>query len=98
ATCVNCHTSHGELPPGDPKSSVNRANLPGTCGTCHHGVAEAFAKSIHATGEARGGMRLPVCEDCHSSHSIARADLPGFRTRMMQQCGQCHTEEAETFF
>ena len=98
ATCVNCHTSHGELPPDDPKSSVNPANLPATCGLCHHGVAEAFAKSIHATGEPKDGKRLPVCEDCHSSHSIARADLPGFRTRMMEQCGQCHTEEAETFF
>jgi len=98
ATCVNCHTSHGELPPSDPASSVNRANLPATCGHCHHGVEETFRTSIHATGTPKQGQTLPVCEDCHSSHQISRHDLPGFRTRMMQQCGRCHTDEAETFF
>jgi cytochrome b subunit of formate dehydrogenase len=98
ATCISCHSSHGELPPADPASTVNRANLPGTCGKCHHGVAEAFATSIHATGEAKEGEQLPVCEDCHTSHSIGRHDLPGFRTRMMEQCGHCHEEQAETFF
>jgi predicted CXXCH cytochrome family protein len=98
ATCVNCHTSHGELPPADPRSSVNRANLPETCGQCHRGVLEAFVKSIHATGKPKGGNPLPVCEDCHSSHQIHRKDSPGFRLQMMQQCGRCHTEQAATFF
>ena len=32
-----------ELPPDDPASTVNRANLAKTCGQCHHGVAETFA-------------------------------------------------------
>jgi len=98
ATCINCHTTHGELPPDDPASTVNRANLPRTCGKCHRGVEELFEASIHATGEAKNGVQLPVCEDCHTSHSIRRTDLPGFRTQMMQQCGRCHTEEATTFF
>lgn len=98
ATCVNCHSSHGELPPDDPASTVHRGNLPRTCGQCHHGIAETFATSIHATGEARDGVQLPVCEDCHTSHQIRRADAPGFRTLMMEQCGQCHQEETETFF
>ena len=98
ATCVNCHSSHGELPPDDPRSTVNRANLPDTCGKCHLGVKEAFAKSIHATGEPKNGEHLPVCEDCHSSHNISRIDLPGARTRMLSQCGGCHKEQAETFF
>ena len=98
ATCVNCHSSHGELPPDDPRSTVNRANLPDTCGKCHYGVKEAFATSIHATGEPKNGEHLPVCEDCHSSHNISRLDLPGARTRMLSQCGGCHKEQAETFF
>ncbi len=98
ATCVNCHSSHGELPPADPRSTVNRANLPDTCGKCHYGVKEAFSKSIHATGEAKDGEHLPVCEDCHSSHDISRLDLPGARTRMLAQCGGCHKEQSESFF
>lgn len=98
ATCVNCHSSHRELPPDDPASTVHPDNLPSTCGTCHHGVAESFARSIHATATPEDGRRLPVCEDCHSSHSITRADKVGFRSRMMEQCGKCHEEESETFF
>ena len=98
ATCVNCHSSHGELPPDDPRSTVNRANLPDTCGKCHLGVKEKFAKSIHATGEPKNGEHLPVCEDCHSSHNISRIDLPGARIRMLSQCGGYHKEQAETFF
>jgi len=98
ATCVNCHSSHRELPPDDPASSVHRSNLPATCGTCHHGVEEQFTRSIHATGKASEGRQLPVCEDCHSSHSIQRSEEAGFRTRMMQQCGRCHEEQSETFF
>lgn len=98
ATCVNCHSSHGELPPDDPASTVNRANLAETCGTCHHGIAETFARSIHATGEPKHGKQLPSCEDCHSSHSIRRHDAPGFRTEILAQCGTCHEEETESFF
>jgi predicted CXXCH cytochrome family protein len=98
ATCVNCHSSHGELPPEDPRSSVNRANLADTCGKCHFGVKEAFATSIHATGKPREGEQLPICEDCHSSHDISRLDVAGARTRMLAQCGDCHKEQAETFF
>lgn len=98
ATCVNCHSSHGELPPDDPDSTVNRKNLPNTCGQCHHGIAETFATSIHATGEPKNGKQLPVCEDCHSSHSIRRHDVPGFRNQVLAQCGQCHEKETESFF
>jgi len=98
ATCTNCHSSHGELPPTDPRSTVNPANVADTCGKCHHGIEETFKTSIHYTGEATAEHKLPTCEDCHSSHQIGRHDLPGFRTRMMQKCGRCHESEASTFF
>jgi len=98
ATCVNCHSSHGELPPSDPRSTVNRANLPHTCGQCHHGVEETFRKSIHATGKPKPGQHLPVCEDCHTSHSIRRADSAAFRLEVVNECGECHTEELKTYF
>ena len=35
AKCSDCHTAHAMLPPNDPKSSVNRANLVATCSRCH---------------------------------------------------------------
>ena len=38
ATCGDCHGVHDVRPFRDPKSSVNKANLPETCGKCHPGV------------------------------------------------------------
>ena len=98
ATCVSCHSSHGELPPSDPRSTVNPAHIAATCSACHNGIEETFKTSIHATGTPTTAYPLPNCEDCHSSHTISRTDLPGFRTLMMEQCGHCHEAEAGTFF
>jgi cytochrome b subunit of formate dehydrogenase len=41
ANCASCHGVHDILPSSDPRSTVNAANLPKTCGQCHKGVAEA---------------------------------------------------------
>jgi len=59
ANCASCHGVHDILPPSDPRSAVNPANLPMTCGKCHPGVSEAALTglTIHG-GEAGGG--LPV--------------------------------------
>lgn len=48
ANCASCHGYHDIRPPGDPKSSVNPANLSKTCGNCHPNAGENFAKGkIH---------------------------------------------------
>lgn len=48
ANCASCHGSHGILPSSDPKSTVNKKNLPKTCGKCHPGANRNFAKGkIH---------------------------------------------------
>ncbi|MDH3372058.1 MAG: cytochrome c3 family protein [Gammaproteobacteria bacterium] len=98
ATCADCHGAHSELPPEDPRALVNPQNIAGTCGVCHHGIEEEFRTSIHWTDDPDAEEEHPTCEDCHASHTISRIDKPGFRTRMMEQCGQCHVEQAETFF
>lgn len=99
ATCADCHSPHGELPPDDPRSTVHPANLSKTCGTCHKGIEEIYRSSIHGRGvKTADGRDLPTCENCHSSHSIRRIDKPGFRFEMMRQCGNCHRTEADTFF
>jgi len=98
ATCADCHGAHSELPPTDERALINPAHIADTCGTCHHGIAEQFQGSIHWTDDPITNDQYPTCEDCHASHTISRIDQPGFRTRMMEQCGRCHEEEAETFF
>jgi uncharacterized protein with PIN domain len=98
ATCTNCHTAHDVLPHTDPRSSVNRANVPATCGQCHHGIQEQFETSVHHTELGKTDKELPVCNDCHSAHTIRRADADGFKLDIMQKCGRCHGEIAKTYF
>ncbi len=98
ATCTSCHTAHHELPASNPESSVNPNNVPATCGACHHGIEEQFVQSVHSASITRTGQPLPVCNDCHSAHSIRRTDLDGFRLDIMNTCGHCHAEIAKTYF
>ncbi|MFB3813821.1 MAG: hypothetical protein ACE14L_06890 [Terriglobales bacterium] len=98
ATCTNCHTAHGILPRSDPESSVNPRNVPSTCGRCHHGIQEQFVRSVHSTTITQTDKELPVCSDCHSAHSIRRADEDGFKLDIMSKCGRCHEEIAKTYF
>jgi uncharacterized protein with PIN domain len=98
ATCTSCHTAHGVLPRTDPASSVNRANVPDTCGRCHHGIQEEFEQSVHHELVGKTDKELPVCNDCHSAHTIRRADAEGFKLDIMQKCGRCHGEIAKTYF
>jgi len=98
ATCTSCHTAHGVLPRTDPASSVNRANVPDTCGRCHHGIQEEFETSVHHELVGKTDKELPVCNDCHSAHTIRRADAEGFKLDIMQKCGRCHGEIARTYF
>ena len=98
ATCADCHSAHRELPPADAASTVNPANIADTCGTCHYGIEEVFKTSVHWPANVVTDRELPTCEDCHTSHTITRTDVPGFRLKMMEQCGRCHEAEADTFF
>ena len=53
ADCTSCHGAHFILKSTDPKSSVNTANLPKTCGGCHPGVGIGLKNTkIHAEAKA----------------------------------------------
>lgn len=98
ATCTNCHTAHSVLPKNDPASSVNPRNVPATCGRCHHGIEDQFEKSIHFKKIGQTDKQLPICSDCHSAHTIQRADAQGFKLEIMSKCGRCHEQIANTYF
>jgi len=98
AQCTDCHTAHEVQKSTDPRSSVHQDNVAGTCGTCHHGVEEQFAQSIHSPFVSDTDKELPTCNDCHSAHTISRADQSGFKLEIMQQCGRCHEDITETYF
>jgi cytochrome b subunit of formate dehydrogenase len=98
ASCVDCHTAHRALGVDHPDSSVHQSNIADTCGTCHKGIEEEFKTSIHWPDNVVTSEPLPTCEDCHTSHTITRVDTGGFRFTMMDQCGRCHEDFADTFF
>ena len=51
ANCASCHGVHDILASSDPRSHVNAANLPSTCGKCHPGAGTRFALGpVHADG------------------------------------------------
>lgn len=53
ANCASCHGAHDVLPSSDPASSVNKNNLPQTCGKCHPNVGEQLAKGdVHLAPSA----------------------------------------------
>ncbi len=98
ATCASCHTAHEELPSSDPASSVNPANIPQTCGKCHEGVEKVFDASIHSPLVTKTDKPLPVCSTCHTAHTISRTDEERFKQNILQTCGQCHRDVADTYF
>jgi hypothetical protein len=55
ANCASCHGFHEILPSSDPASSVNKANIPATCGKCHPNAGPNFARgSVHVEVSPRG--------------------------------------------
>jgi hypothetical protein len=77
---------------------VSTANVPTTCGRCHHGIEEQFENSIHAKRVGGSDKPLPVCNDCHTAHAIRRTDENSFRLDVMNTCGRCHGEIAKSYF
>jgi hypothetical protein len=93
ATCAACHDAHGALPASDPKSTVNRNNIPSTCGKCHVGVAETYSGSVHGKLLASGNAAAPVCSDCHTAHAITQTNVAPFKLDIVNECGTCHDKK-----
>lgn len=98
AVCTSCHTAHNVQKAGNPQSTVNRDNIIDTCNQCHVGIVDQFKKSVHSAQITSNGKKLPVCIDCHNSHTIASVGQKDFRLIIGEQCGNCHEHESETYF
>lgn len=100
ATCSDCHSSHSIQPGSDPRSKVNRVNVPDTCGTCHAEIAKTYLASVHGQAMRRGVTQAPVCTDCHGEHTILAPSEPGSLVNPARvssvTCGRCHGDERLT--
>jgi cytochrome b subunit of formate dehydrogenase len=113
ANCQDCHGgAHEILGADDPKSPVNHANIPVTCGRCHgqkflvasNGESAqsfvSYQESVHGLAIEKGSKKAAVCTDCHGAHEILPANdqkSPIYKFNVPATCGKCHSAVAETF-
>lgn len=94
ATCADCHGSHAILSGANPKSLTFKTNIPATCGKCHKGIEDQFARSVHGKSLAQGHMDAPSCADCHGEHDIEKKSRETSRVYAAkvgrETCGDCH--------
>ncbi len=91
--CQNCHGSHDIFAPDSTASSINKANIPATCGSCHIDIYATYQESVHGVALKNGNLDSPVCSDCHGEHSIARPEDPTssvYGTNLTATCSDCH--------
>ena len=61
ANCASCHGIHNIRPSDDSQSSVHPSNLPETCGQCHPGAGDNFARgTIHVAQKPENGEYLVI--------------------------------------
>lgn len=94
ASCVDCHTSHEVNGPLNSASTINKNNIPQTCGKCHAAITEEYTQSVHGQSVIKGNKDAPVCTDCHGEHNILRTDDPqspvAYQNVSEQVCAPCH--------
>ena len=93
-SCVDCHgPGHSIQDSKDPRSPINHANVPHTCGRCHVGIEQSFKKSKHYTLLQAGDSRGPVCIDCHTAHRIQQLSEGSLKMHADERCGKCHRDK-----
>lgn len=94
ATCTTCHGVHNIKNRVQEGSPIAPINVPNACIECHPKEVEEYKNSIHWTRVQRGINEAPVCNDCHSEHSIEEIKGEGKDNNQlaMQQrtCIRCH--------
>lgn len=93
AVCTDCHGEHDILGARDPKSPINKFNVPLTCAKCHDNIKQEYVQSIHGQAIARGNWQAPVCTDCHGIHTIKAPTNPNSSVaaaNVKNTCASCH--------
>jgi predicted CXXCH cytochrome family protein len=90
AICTDCHGAHDVSDPNTPRQKVSA-----TCQQCHSGVHDQYANSVHGAALMDGSNPdVPVCTDCHGSHTQEDPTTAAFRLKSPDLCGQCHADKA----
>ena len=72
ANCASCHGFHDIRPAWDPQSPINPANVPKTCGSCHTGASDRFARGgIHHAAAAPGHRAVDLVRSMYAGMIVA---------------------------
>lgn len=88
AVCTDCHGSHDVQSPDEPRWRISQ-----TCGACHAEIQYEFEQSVHGAALLEDNEDVPVCTDCHGSHSIESPLTARFRVESPTLCGGCHADK-----
>ncbi len=87
--CTDCHGAHDVALPSQP-----RANISQTCSQCHQSIYREYFDSVHGRALLeKNNYDVPVCTDCHQSHTIEDPRTPSFRLESVHLCSSCHSNE-----
>jgi formate dehydrogenase gamma subunit len=97
ASCNDCHGIHDLRKASDPKSMVNKMNIPKTCSKCHNDIYIQYSRGIHGKALALGILDAPNCSDCHGEHEILGPTDPKSPVNPANisdyVCGKCHNNK-----
>src|ERR1035438_6165775 len=93
AVCTSCHTAHFVLPHTDPRSSIAKANIAGTCTRCHAQIEVVHRQVIRGELWEKQPHLIPACVDCHEPHKVRQVFYPqGMSDRDQRQLRELHED------
>ena len=99
ASCISCHGSHDIKNRVQAGSQISPVNLPNTCEECHSEVVAEYKNSIHWMRVKKGIKEAPICNDCHSEHSIDEVNVnkkdkkKNLAQMQANTCVRCHQDK-----
>lgn len=91
--CTDCHTSISGYP--HPKREISSRREYSIaqyelCRKCHFDNYTKTLDSIHYKVLSSGGLKAPLCTDCHGAHYVTLPSQP--RAKISRTCAKCHQE------
>jgi len=88
--CTDCHGAHDVSSPAQPRAKISQ-----TCSQCHGTIYDQYVSSVHGTSLiTENNYDVPVCTDCHQSHTIEDPRTASFRIESVELCSKCHSDAA----
>jgi cytochrome b subunit of formate dehydrogenase len=95
--CSDCHTMHNIR---SPKNDPAKLAITKNCGDCHKEAQATYLASYHGQVNRLGYTNTAKCFDCHTGHSVKKADDPTSSVHpdnRLKNCRNCHKNATEAF-